>query len=63
MGGAPPSWGLGDRLTTLHRKNLTCHEELLLNSLGLGQILWKIIVPAVLNGCETWALTLEAKGV
>jgi hypothetical protein len=58
--GDPPVWGLGEVLTTTHRKNL--HILRIIHS-GLGTELIKkyrnIILPVVLYSCETWSLTFR----
>ena len=41
--GGPPAWGLGGVLTTLHRKNLSCHEiftQMDLQEVGYGGMEW-----------------------
>jgi hypothetical protein len=44
--GGPPAWGLGEVLTTLHRKKLPCYETLYRAS-DLDR--WRALMSAVMN--------------
>jgi len=34
--GSPPAWGLGEVLTTPHRKNVYCYDIFIQNAAGVG---------------------------
>ncbi|KAJ4448759.1 hypothetical protein ANN_00150 [Periplaneta americana] len=58
--GGPPAWGLGEGLTTHHRKKQLVTNSYSKLSKNLKVRIYKtVILPVLLYGCETWTLTLR----
>jgi len=65
--GGPPAWGLGDVLTNLHRKSVSCYETFTQKALGFewyfgtiqstktGQEIWYLECQEAVEGRLTWS--------